>query len=1176
MKNAQSSLSLRSVTARAFVSLAALALLVPTAAGQQEPNRPGERKVDEKPIDALTPSMAQLEELVAKAEALLKAGDRAGARAACKEALALAALDRATPEWLAAADGVLWRLGFAARDAVDIRSAHDTLQAVHRHREATLPDDHPKLQWARNNLANTKKMLGDLPGALELQEKVLAVRLATLPDDHPDLQSARGNLARTKKALGDLLGALALQEKVTSALSATLPDDHPDLQEARGDLALTKLEMGELAGALELQEKVLAVRLATLPDAHPDLQSARNNLATTKREMGDLVGALELQERVLAVRLATLPDDHADLQSVRVNLANTKRTLGDLSGALALEESALTVLSATLPADHPHVQAARSGLAGTKFALGDLPSAMTLMEGVLAARLAKLPDSHPDLQSARANLAIIKRQLGDLAGSLALTEKVLAVRLATLPDDHPDLQVARNNLAEDMRELGDLAGALVLQQKVLTGLSAMLPDDHPYLQAARNNLAITKHALGDSPGALALEEKVFAVASASLPDDHLHLQVARSNRAATKAELGDLPGALALLEKVLTVLSVKRLDDHPDLQRVRGSLANTKQALGDLEGAAQLHRAAVAGALRRLSTQTASLRDIVQLARQATAPLSHVASLLDLGTAVPAEIAALLRVDGLHLLEATRSAPLHLARLQQFIRTQHPDASARLLPRLAQASRRLEEAIALTAVGGRGPNGKQISRDDAIREVTLAKDAIEREWLALVPPDGRISPDAATFAKALAQDEVAISFCTYTRGTNDREKPWVRTSQERYGAFLIRSSGEVTWHSLAATAEVDAVVAEIRQLAIASRPKTTIASRLSELRALLLDPVLAAVPEGTKSLVLSLADGMHLMPLDDISLASGEMLGDAFSVRSVWSLRTLLEAPRGRSAEPTVLVVGCPDYNMNPASSVSTLPEAVTPIFEPLARADVRAEDATSAKDHRSVPRVFEPLIHTKREAEALATVFKESFAGRPAPMLLAAAASKTSVVAQAPGKSYLHFATHGYFAPELALQLVNRGDQGPLARFDIGQRDRVAQLSPYSLTGIVLTGANLPVNAQGHREGILTAQELVQLDLSACYLATLSACDSSLGVRQAGSGLASLRQSFHAAGARYVLATLWRVDDKVAADLMIDFYTRVWQQGQDPHSALRAAKTRVDKRGALFRDWAGWVLTGR
>ena len=75
---------------------------------------------------------------------------------------------------------------------------------------------------------------------------------------------------------------------------------------------------------------------------------------------------------------------------------------------------------------------------------------------------------------------------------------------------------------------------------------------------------------------------------------------------------------------------------------------------------------------------------------------------------------------------------------------------------------------------------------------------------------------------------------------------------------------------------------------------------------------------------------------------------------------------------------------------------------------------------------------------------------------------------------------------------------------------------------------------------------------------------------------MASLRQAFHAAGARYVLATLWDVNDARAEQLMADFYNRLWKRKQDPHLALRDAKKALREAGAPFRDWAGWVLTGR
>jgi len=195
---------------------------------------------------------------------------------------------------------------------------------------------------------------------------------------------------------------------------------------------------------------------------------------------------------------------------------------------------------------------------------------------------------------------------------------------------------------------------------------------------------------------------------------------------------------------------------------------------------------------------------------------------------------------------------------------------------------------------------------------------------------------------------------------------------------------------------------------------------------------------------------------------------------------------------------------------------------------------------------------------------------------LLAANASEATFAEQAPGQTFLHLATHGYFAPETFWQTAEPRDNRALARFTVGRGDRTAQLSPFSLTGIALAGANLPPDNLGRREGILTAEEIVQLDLTACHLATLSACNTSLGVRRGGTGLASLRQAFHVAGARYVLATLWKVHDAHAEALMTDFYTRFWKNGEDPRSALRAAKRAARERGVPFRDWAGWLITGR
>jgi hypothetical protein len=67
-----------------------------------------------------------------------------------------------------------------------------------------LGDDHPDTLRSMSNIAETRRALGDLDGARQLHEQVLAGRQRMLGDDHPDTQRSRQFLAAVRKALGDL------------------------------------------------------------------------------------------------------------------------------------------------------------------------------------------------------------------------------------------------------------------------------------------------------------------------------------------------------------------------------------------------------------------------------------------------------------------------------------------------------------------------------------------------------------------------------------------------------------------------------------------------------------------------------------------------------------------------------------------------------------------------------------------------------------------------------------------------------------------------------------------------------------------------------------------------------------------------------------------------------------
>jgi hypothetical protein len=66
-------------------------------------------------------------------------------------------------------------------------------------------------------------------------------------------------------------------------------------------------------------------------------------------------------------------------------------------------------------------------------------------------------------------------------------------------------------------------------------------------------------------------------------------------------------------------------------------------------------------------------------------------------------------------------------------------------------------------------------------------------------------------------------------------------------------------------------------------------------------------------------------------------------------------------------------------------------------------------------------------------------------------------------------------------------------------------------------------------------------------------------------------------AGAKSVVASLWKVDDRATAALMADFYDGMLKKGMTPAAALRSAKLKMmsEKQWSAPYYWAGFVLQG-
>jgi CHAT domain-containing protein/Tfp pilus assembly protein PilF len=250
------------------------------------------------------------------------------------------------------------------------------------------------------------------------------------------------------------------------------------------------------------------------------------------------------------------------------------------------------------------------------------------------------------------------------------------------------------------------------------------------------------------------------------------------------------------------------------------------------------------------------------------------------------------------------------------------------------------------------------------------------------------------------------------------------------------------------------------------------------------------------------------------------------------SLAVLRELARGRPPAPGLIAV------------------VADPVFQSHDPRLVRRDDAEPGELHAATrgPGAdqgenlqFERLVYSRREAEGiLGLAAGASFSA------LGFDASKPTVTSGVLSRyRYVHFATHGDLNAE----------HPELSRLVLSLVDR---------------------DGRQRSDGFLHAHEIYNLELPA-DLVVLSACRTALGKEVRGEGLVGLTQGFMYAGASRLIVSLWQVDDRAAAELMVRFYELLLSGGRPPAAALSEAQLSIaaEKPWQSPYYWAGFVLQG-
>ena len=167
-----------------------------------------------------------------------------------------------------------------------------------------------------------------------------------------------------------------------------------------------------------------------------------------------------------------------------------------------------------------------------------------------------------------------------------------------------------------------------------------------------------------------------------------------------------------------------------------------------------------------------------------------------------------------------------------------------------------------------------------------------------------------------------------------------------------------------------------------------------------------------------------------------------------------------------------------------------------------------------------------------------------------------------------LHISTHGF-----SLSYEKAKKKNYIFNIKSADNNQASLLR----SGLLLAGANstLVDTTSNSEDGILTALEIANMNLSHLNLVVLSACDTGLG-ELTYDGVSGIQKGFKKAGAKSMLITLGKVDDNATQILMTFFYKNLCA-GMNKHEALNNAQNSLRKyNNQIYSDpkyWAKFIL---
>lgn len=923
---------------------------------------------------------------------------------------------------------------------------------------------------------------------------------------------------------GNYHEAIRLGTEALEIRKKVLGVNDPDYAITLGNLALFYSELDDKSEAIRLGTEALEIKKNLLGANHPDYATALDNLAYCFSEIGNNLEAIRLGSEALEIYKKVLGEDHPDYAISLHNLASYYSELYNYSEAIRLETEALDLRESILGYNHPDYLESLEVLASYYFFFGDFGKAVLLESKALEARKTKSGVDNPDYARSLSMLALYQSYLNNDEEAIVLESESLDIRKRIYGESHLQYAKSLGNLASYYSYLGDHGNAIRCGTEALELTKSVQGVNHPSYTEALDDLALIYFKSGDYSTAIQLEKEALGIKK-TLDAKELSYANSLGNLALFYFYNGDANEATRIGIETLDIRKKILGTNHIDYAKALGNLASYYLKRGDFKIAIPLLNECMPivrnNIFRAFSGITTNERfsywKIYDDEFNSIIPKVIIHSNVEDGTSLLYDNSALF-AKGLLL-----STEIEMTKL---IHESGDTEAIQMYSDLYQNKQMLSMQYSI-------PIAERSIDCDSLEKVSTE---LERQLVSRVKEFGdytrNLSITWRDVQSKLNDNDIAIEFLSYPK--NDSTTVYVALTLCKNDTIpiltplfdeqqLLNASGENESYQ---TPEADEMI------------WSPLSSRI----------------EGKTKVYFSASGMLHNIGIEYLSSMEGKECYRLSSTRELAIARSETTSNGavvygGIQYDSDVSQMGTPRLDWSYLAHRGFNPDLVTQ----RGNWDYLTGSLEEANEVDSILEIKNIDVKKVTGLDATETSFKDLSGQR---------------------KRILHIATHGFYYNDSTAHCYNERERLGFLQLD-NDRPRYIEDKAMTRSGLLFAGAQNTFDGvkipDGVDDGVLTAQEVAQLDLRGLDLLVLSACQTGLG-EITSDGVFGLQRGFKKAGAQSILMSLWKVDDNAAHLLMTEFY-RGWMSGMSKYVALRQAQAIVREKYPDPKYWAAFIL---